>query len=294
MTPRQIQCFLTAARCLNFTTAAKQLYISQPALSRIISTIEEELNLTLFVRHKNRLRLTPAAVVLMQELPGYEQLFDEIIEKARTMNAGGGQLRVGIIGGQPLPRPFKETMMTFRSAHPEVTLQFFPDSFSGLREALDQHRADLILTADWDIEKDSRYLFETVCENPTALVVSRYHPAAKREVGSLDDLKDEHFILTGKQESSNMLTMFYRFCRQAGFEPEILTVNTPEEQMLLVDTAQGIGVTNQNNYMVCHPDIKTLDLPDLSTGRFVLAWRKDNVDVNIALFTNFVIDYLRI
>lgn len=46
--------FLTAARCLNFTEAAQQLFITQPALSQQITAIEAELNMQLFIRHKNK------------------------------------------------------------------------------------------------------------------------------------------------------------------------------------------------------------------------------------------------
>ncbi|MCI6018900.1 MAG: LysR family transcriptional regulator [Clostridiales bacterium] len=45
----QIKYFLTAARCMNFTEAAKQLYITQPALSQQITAIESELNMQLFI-----------------------------------------------------------------------------------------------------------------------------------------------------------------------------------------------------------------------------------------------------
>ena len=41
MTLSQIQYFLTAARCLNFTVAARELYITQPALGRLISAMED-------------------------------------------------------------------------------------------------------------------------------------------------------------------------------------------------------------------------------------------------------------
>jgi Transcriptional regulator len=52
MNTLQIKYFLTAARCLNFTEAAKQLYISQPALSQQILALEKELNMQLFIRAK--------------------------------------------------------------------------------------------------------------------------------------------------------------------------------------------------------------------------------------------------
>ena len=54
MNSLQIKYFLTAARTLNFTEAAAQLYISQPALSQQISALEKELNMQLFIRSKKK------------------------------------------------------------------------------------------------------------------------------------------------------------------------------------------------------------------------------------------------
>lgn len=67
MTITQMKYFITAAKCLNFTKAASQLYITQSALSRQIVAMEEELNLQLFVRNNRQVKLTPAAVVLLEE-----------------------------------------------------------------------------------------------------------------------------------------------------------------------------------------------------------------------------------
>ncbi|MDD6160304.1 MAG: LysR family transcriptional regulator, partial [Oscillospiraceae bacterium] len=104
MTDLQVRYFLTAARCLNFTEAAKQLYITQPALSQQISALEHELNMQLFVRMKKRLYLTPAAVVLARELPQYEKHLAEILDRAKVANLGVSQtLRLGLMEGQTHP-----------------------------------------------------------------------------------------------------------------------------------------------------------------------------------------------
>ena len=109
MNTTQIRYFLTAARALNFTEAARQLYISQPALSKQISAMESELNMMLFIRDKKKVRLTPAAMVLLKELPEFEQHYDDIILKAKIANEGNaGDLTIGILEGQMLGEDFSE------------------------------------------------------------------------------------------------------------------------------------------------------------------------------------------
>lgn len=54
----QMKYFITAAKCLNFTKAADKLFITQPALSRQIASMEAELNMQLFIRNNRSVRLT--------------------------------------------------------------------------------------------------------------------------------------------------------------------------------------------------------------------------------------------
>ena len=70
----QMKYFITAAKCLNFTKAADKLFITQPALSRQIASMEAELNMQLFIRNNRSVRLTPAAVVLLE---GFEKIYNE-------------------------------------------------------------------------------------------------------------------------------------------------------------------------------------------------------------------------
>ena len=57
MTDLQVKCFLQVARCLSFTRAAKELFISQSNISRQIATLEEELGLALFDRNTKGVKL---------------------------------------------------------------------------------------------------------------------------------------------------------------------------------------------------------------------------------------------
>ena len=84
MNDHQLLCFLTVQRILNFTAAAKELYCTQPALSYQISSLEKELDLTLFERSTTRVVLTAAGRAFV---PHAEQLYRGILN-ARTALKG--------------------------------------------------------------------------------------------------------------------------------------------------------------------------------------------------------------
>jgi DNA-binding transcriptional LysR family regulator len=81
----QMKYFLTAAACLNFTQAANLLYISQPALSRQISTIEEELEVTLFTRTNRSVELTECGKFLRDELQKVYDHYARTVAKAKNI-----------------------------------------------------------------------------------------------------------------------------------------------------------------------------------------------------------------
>ena len=71
MNTTQVKCFLALAETLNFTKAAARLYMSQPGLSRQISSLEQELNTQLFIRGQKGVSMTPAGALLARELGTY-------------------------------------------------------------------------------------------------------------------------------------------------------------------------------------------------------------------------------
>ena len=70
MNDRQLLCFLTLSRTLNFTAAARELYCTQPALSYQIRSLEKELDLALFERSTTRVALTEAGRAFVSQAEG--------------------------------------------------------------------------------------------------------------------------------------------------------------------------------------------------------------------------------
>lgn len=68
MTLNQLECFMVLAQRLNFTQAADDLFMAQPALSRLISALEKELDLQLFYRNSRSVALTPAGTVFSKNV----------------------------------------------------------------------------------------------------------------------------------------------------------------------------------------------------------------------------------
>jgi len=80
---KDLRCFLAVAEKLNFSRAAESLYMSQPALSLRINSMEEDLGVPLFSRTHQKVYLTPAGAVLLPEIQEILDRFDALPAMAR-------------------------------------------------------------------------------------------------------------------------------------------------------------------------------------------------------------------
>ena len=97
MTIFQLECFCALADSLNFTQTANAMFITQPALSRAISSLEQELQLTLLQRTTHSVTLTPAGKIFSSECHKMLKEFQRGSERARSAQAG----QIGSVPPQP-------------------------------------------------------------------------------------------------------------------------------------------------------------------------------------------------
>lgn len=289
MNTTQIKYFLAAAKTLNFTEAAKQLYISQPALSKQITAIEKELNMMLFIRSKKKVRLTPAAAVLLRELPGLQDHYDDIIRKARIANEGNaGELSIGLLEGQMVGSEFANAFAQFTEQYPNISVRLLRDSFSGLRRQLAEETIDLAITLNFDLIGVEGLESETLTICPAIAVVSKNHPLAHRVVTSWAQLKAETFIVIDEQDCYASAKMVIEDCKRAGFSPNLKFASSLETAMLWIEAGIGIGFINTMNNLTMNPQICCLDQLPCKDTYSVLAWKRENINPTIPLFTNFI------
>src|SRR6188474_157542 len=97
---RRVKAFIAVAETLSVTKAAERLHISQPPLSRHLRQLEEELGVTLFVRHRHGVTLTDEGRVLLDAGRRVAAAAGEFLDTARLVTrADAHPLRIGIASG---------------------------------------------------------------------------------------------------------------------------------------------------------------------------------------------------
>lgn len=143
------QCFMEAAKCLNFTRAAEKLYISQPALSKNIAALEEECGMKLFYRDtkRSKVKLTAAGAVMLCEFQKMEVILDGVIDKARRAESGQeGHLTIGLLFGQIFNEITRGVLNHIDENYPKIEIEKLSGGFRDLRTWLDDGSADMVVT----------------------------------------------------------------------------------------------------------------------------------------------------
>lgn len=283
----QIDYFLAAAHYLNFTEAAKSLYISQPSLSKQIAIFEKQIGAQLFIRTKRSVRLTPPGAVLLQELSGVKKHIENAIEKARQPNLGeNSTIIIGCLEAMDTDKFLPQMINDFKAKYPRVKLIFERHSFKTLREKLINNSLDLIFTLSFEIDDSLGILWDVVYRSGTSIVMSASHPLAQRTELALSEVKNEDFVLITRDESPRGFDSVISICRKNGFTPNVVK-QLPNVESLLLSIESGLWVSLfDSNIRLYKKDKFRLFPIDDDFLDVVMAWKKENLNPSIPLFTN--------
>lgn len=287
MTFNQIKYFIKVAECLSFTEAARSLFITQPALSRQIAVMEEELGTPLFIREKKRLKLTPGGLVLYNRLPSIMSMYEEAVADASSANQGyEGALRIGVLDIYDITNVFTKLVQTFQADNPGIRITLERFSLGELPKRLQQGNLDVVLTYRFSLYEHPDVLTAFFHTFQSYMMMNQAHPFAKKEGLQLSDLKDELFVQLGPQASEEGYQYLLHLCSRAGFTPSIRQVDKMEDVLLWIQSQEGIAITTDCTTEKYYPDIvlRPIDMSEAKNHEVCIAWHKNNYNPAIALF----------
>src|SRR4051794_10340008 len=114
---RQLRYFISVAEQLNFTEAAKRLFVAQPSVSQQIASLERSMDVKLFIRDKHSVKLTPAGKVFLNDAIEIVNKSEEALKRAKKAAVGEvGQLSVGFLNA-PVKNFLPDLVKEFRKKY---------------------------------------------------------------------------------------------------------------------------------------------------------------------------------
>lgn len=277
MNYNKLRYFYEAGRMLNLTRAAQNLYISQPALSKHIADLEQDLGVRLFVRTNRNLVLTQGGEALMKECAHLFAGEDEIYRRVRAAaERGSGSLKLAFMGIDAAYR-IPDLLTELERGWPHITVDTRRLNWDLVYEAVESGEVDVGLKLS-SCESYPEHIGRCVLrEGNVAAVLPAGHRLAGVGVLRVEQLRDEPFVFLTKDESVIPHDHALRLCREAGFTPNIVA-SYPNVETVVMMVRAGAGVAllspfaplNGLSGVVCVPLSVS---PEVSLD---LLWRKDN------------------
>ncbi len=209
----QLRHFLKVTELGTFTRASEEVGLSQPALSRSIARLEEELGQPLFERQTRSVALTEAGSLLLGKAKQILTLVDDA--KAEISDDGEtGRIRVAAI---PTVAPYflPKRLKVFQAKYPHSKLIVHEDTTENLLKKLSDGMVDLVIAA---IPLIVKYLqIEPLFVEELLLVTASENPLAKQKHIQASDLESLPFVLLG--EAHCLTGSIVSYCRNKSFHP---------------------------------------------------------------------------
>ena len=284
---RHLRYFVAVGEEQHYGRASRRLRVVQPALSRQIQDLEEEIGFKLFDRLPRGVKLSPAGKLFLEEARRILQAVSEATARAARVARGqSGTLRVGFPENASWRGVVPDSFRRFRERQPDAELQLQPAASLEQLDAIRSGRLDagfvnFMPKADPDLDQ------LPVAVQHVELAAPKRHPLTKLKKLSLRDLTDAPFIWFPRRASPAFYDRLMHECYRGGLtSPCIIQEGLNEATILsLVSTGLGVGWVLGSARWRCPETVAILPVVDLNMPlTLALAWRRDNTSPLVANF----------
>lgn len=262
-TLRQLQVFEKVASHLNYSRAAEELYLSQPAVSMQIKQLEGHIGLALFEQMGKKIFLTEAGHELFhyarniaQQLVEMEAMFDEM------KGLGQGKLTLSVVNTANYFTP--QLLATFCLRHPHINVQLQVANRDAVLKQLSDNSTDLAIMGQppSGLDLSSKQFLD----NPLVVIAAPSHPLAKLKKIKFAQLAEQSFL--SREQGSGTRSAMERVFAQHHIQPRIsMEMETNEAIKQAVQAGMGLGILSLHSIEL---ELETKRLVVLNVEHFPL------------------------
>jgi len=284
---RHLRYFVVVGEEQHYGRASRRLRVAQPALSRQIQDLEEEVGFKFFDRLPRGVKLSVAGKLFLEDARRILQAVSEATARAAHVARGqSGTLRVGFTENASWHGVVPDSFRLFREQQPDAELQLQPAASLEQLDAIRSGRLDAGF-ANFMPKIDPELDQLAVAVHHLELAVPKRHPLTKLKKLRLRELTDALFIWFPRRASPAFYDRLMHECYRGGLKsPRIVQEGLNEATILsLVSTGLGVGWVLGSARWRCPETVAILPVVDLNVPlRLTLAWRRDNTSPLLARF----------
>lgn len=294
MTQKQLEIFIAVAESLNFTKAARKLYLSQTTVTFQIKALEELLGVPLFVRNSRNVLLTSAGKLFYMSAKKILRSMEEAIVNAHEAAKGySGILNLGFASGAG-NTIFYDIICDFIKAFPEIDVKYSSSYPGYLSKRMNDDIYDVVispLVETWETEEYEKY---PVTAFSLSVAFHQNHRFAEMKNLKLSDFEGEKLIYVAPEtEDLDFMQYFMTLLENNSIKVQIVARTDDIETISLMLNAQkAVTILPEPLVYRLYGESQLLTIPmseEVERMQFWAIWKKENT--NPALY-NFV-EYLK-
>ena len=286
---RHLRYFTAVVQWKGHREASRRLHVSQPAISRTIADLEDELRLKLFSRTKRAAELTPEGEIFYAEAVECLARVGRAVQTAQRAAKGEvGQLSIGFLGSATstfLP----ELVRTFKAQHPGVTLTLQELTPVQQEAAFEKGLIDVGFTRTLTSEQSKIFSSRVLYCDPMMAVLPASREMKTKSV-RLADLSKESFVLFHREGAPPLFDTITRMCNKAGFSPRVdCEPDMMQTVLTIVEAEQGVSIVPACVRNLRSDGVRFYRLqPDDVRVELVAAWKKQAPSVALRAFLDVI------
>lgn len=239
----QLRYFIAAAEELSISRAAERLHVTQPALSRQIGVLEQDVGVNLFDRVKQRIHLTEAGRFFLHKARQIVCDAETLQQQTREQFGRAKRtLRLGFL------TPFLDDLVApavreFRQRHAKASVSLFELSPRAQLDRLRNGELDAAVLGNMEAHDRDVFTVRRVSRHPMAAVLPKEHRLAASKKLKLNVLRREPWVSLSDDCFPGRRDFLRGICQSAGFEPNIVSEADSLTLMLAaIGSGDGVGL----------------------------------------------------
>lgn len=279
MTFVQIKSFITVVDEKSFAKAASILYVSQPAISKNIAKLEEELGFQLLERKNGEISMTPAGKRIYDHFIKTEIDFRNTISEINELNKASTQaIRIGCPDTWNPDRFYDKIIDHFHNNYPNVNVEIKGTRMPDLIGLLKNGNLDFIMTYEL-----YRGVQNGICVQPLLETGCKILYAKKyfHNITSVSDLKDVDFAVFDVDGEKKFQRQFLKNFSQYGYMPKLVTFNRLGSALFYTACGKGVTLVTEWDNIFHSTEYGKLDFPQRATVHLIYLSNSEKPGINL-------------
>lgn len=285
---RQIEGFCLLAKTLNFSKTAERMYITQPAFSRMIESLENELGCQLIIRDRVNPKLTASGEKVLRHMERMYAEYEALIDTTRNQDSNSSEITIGVMEAG-LTDQVRDMLKRYSAEYPAIRVSFREVAEIEVFEQIQAGKIDCAIVAHFPAMYHDRMTGRIIQQARICAVVNKADPLADHSELHVKDLKDGSFIIVDNDKSELGYNSIMSLCLASGYSPRITRrENSITTALSAVDLNYGCMILTDSLRHLAGSDTVFIPLADAEPGAIWVVYSSSNTSPAIADLENLL------